>query len=571
MGHYQQICDQFLEYLKSDADVSMALGLPDNLARLGDPSIEALTLATTRARTLLKAIDEDRAGGFYQQLDLQLIRHHLQRDIFFNTLEINGELQRCQKPGGVDGISEGIFQLFVNDERGPKPRLQDILARLSQAPDYLQAELKALTTPISRWRDIELEQAEELPELFATVLEWARDSAFDKVGELEQQINVVNGALDAYKAALTGRPGRDNFVIGIDKVNELLAIKQINKTPEQLRAMAESFMTQTLDTIEALRVRLVSKYQLPGDTDAETLQSILNKKFAVQLRDGELSSVLEEYQGEREKVLAFIDNTDLFPVPDDQDMMISMTPGFLQPVIPAGAMWPPLALREGTRKSMVHLTLKEDELDEHTHLGIPNMMIHEGIPGHHLQFACASLQDSLIRRIYEASEHAEGWTTMLEDYMLDVGYVDEELVDEVRFIAKRDISRLVARVGIDLYFMTGDQQYLNVGLELDFTSKDPFVNAAALLKTATGFTDGRVQAELNWYSTEQGYPLSYLTGNRMVWALKADIIRANLKNLSERELDREFHRLYLNSGCMPVTSLRRVFEHEGFLRSGSSR
>ena len=31
------------------------------------------------------------------------------------------------------------------------------------------------------------------------------------------------------------------------------------------------------------------------------------------------------------------------------------------------------------------------------------------------------------------------------------------------------------------------------------------------------------------------------------------------------ELDREFHRVYLQSGCMPVTSLRSVFQHEGFL------
>jgi hypothetical protein len=30
------------------------------------------------------------------------------------------------------------------------------------------------------------------------------------------------------------------------------------------------------------------------------------------------------------------------------------------------------------------------------------------------------------------------------------------------------MSRLVARVGIDLYFMTGNQDYLNVGLDLGF-------------------------------------------------------------------------------------------------------
>ncbi|MEJ2518239.1 MAG: DUF885 family protein, partial [Methyloceanibacter sp.] len=328
---------------------------------------------------------------------------------------------------------------------------------------------------------------------------------------------------------------------------------------------AADYMTETQRTLEALRRRLVKKYKLDADTDTATLHEFLNGRFAVDLHNGELASVLDHYQGERESVLRFIDQRRLFPVPDDQDMVIRLTPGFLQPVIPAGAMWPPLALREGTAKSMVYLTVKEDELEEHTRLGICMMMIHEGIPGHHLQFASAVQQNSLVRRIFDANEHAEGWTTMLEDYMLDAGCVDSEIEDEVRFVTKRDISRLVAREGIDLYFMTGDSRYLNVGLDLEFDSADPFENAARLLKTATGFTDGRVQAELNWYSTEQGYPLSYLTGNRMVWELKADLQNANPKRLSSVDLDREFHRIYLQSGCMPVASLREVFRHEGFL------
>ena len=112
------------------------------------------------------------------------------------------------------------------------------------------------------------------------------------------------------------------------------------------------------------------------------------------------------------------------------------------------------------------------------------------------------------------------------------------------------MSRLVARVGIDLYFMTNNKQYLNVGLDLEFNSDDAFENAAKLLKEATGFTDGRVQAEINWYSTEQGYPLSYLTGNRLVWQLKQDIISANKKQLNALQLDQAFHDIYLKSACM---------------------
>ena len=127
------------------------------------------------------------------------------------------------------------------------------------------------------------------------------------------------------------------------------------------------------------------------------------------------------------------------------------------------------------------------------------------------------------------------------------------------------MSRLVARVGIDLYFMTNNKDYLNVGLDLKFDSEDVFENAAKLLKEATGFTDGRVQAELNWYSTEQSYPLSYLTGNQMVWQLKKEIQACNKKGLDGRELDKAFHDVYLKSGCMPVESLRSVYKHEGML------
>jgi uncharacterized protein (DUF885 family) len=193
------------------------------------------------------------------------------------------------------------------------------------------------------------------------------------------------------------------------------------------------------------------------------------------------------------------------------------------------------------------------------------MMAHEGVPGHHLQFAFASSQSSFVRRIFTAWEHAEGWTTMLEDYLLDQGLVEDDLVDEARFMGKREIARLAARVGIDLYFMTGSASYLQIGYDLKSASEDPFDNAGELLKRATGFSDGRVQAELNWNSTERGYPLCYLTGNRMVWKLKEEIAVKNQKRLPGGDLDREFHRIYLHSGCMPVKSLREVFRHEGLL------
>lgn len=211
----------------------------------------------------------------------------------------------------------------------------------------------------------------------------------------------------------------------------------------------------------------------------------------------------------------------------------------------------------------MYLTLRPELLSEHTELGIPMMMVHEGIPGHHLQLSWAARHPSVVRRHYDGAHHAEGWTTMLEDYMLDQGYAGE-LADEVRFETKRDIARIGARVAIDLYFMSGDASFLEVGVDFDRDADDPFAKAGSLLQAVTGFAPERVQLELNWYSQERGYPLSYLAGNRMVWALKEDFARSN-PDEEPAALDRRFHSTYLTEGNMPVSYLRRVFRERGLL------
>ena len=570
MSDFSSVSQDFKFFVLSDADTSMGLGHTSHLDQLGDPSLQQLEHDTAQAKTILTSLENCVGEDFNQQLDLELMARYLKQQIFFAELEQDGQPQRCRQPGGVDGISEGIFQLFVNDERTAEARLDNILSRLQQAPAYLEVETSIITQPIKRWRDIEVEQGEGLPDLFATIYSWAKETGYPKADELEQAIRTCNSALEIYLNDLRVRKCLTDFKIGEDKVIKLLALRNIKQSPAELIKMARDFMADTQSLLTSLNKRLCKKYELAAETSDEQLHEFLNEKFAAQIKEGKLDSVLDYYSDQIQSINSFIEQRHLFAIPSQQEIRLLQTPSFLEPVIPAGAMWPPLALRPGKKTSLVYLTLKADQLAEHTELGIPVMMIHEGIPGHHLQFATAAQHPSFIRRIFSANEHAEGWTTMLEDYMLDVGYISEDLVDEVRFIAKREMSRLVARVGIDLYFMTGKREYLNVGLDLGFNSDndysdDVFENAAKLLKKATGFTDGRVQAELNWYSTEQSYPLSYLTGNRLVWKLKQDIQSANKKDLDALALDQAFHKVYLESGCMPVENLRSVFEHEGYL------
>jgi len=560
---YQSLCDDYLQLLALDPNTCVQLGLNKQLDQLPDPSLKHLAKARDMALQLrghaeaLASTLED----FDQRLDAELIALTARQYELDCDLSFNGLLQAEQMPRAGDDISSGIFLLFTNDPRAAGDRLRNITHRLQQVPAYLNGVLARLDTPVARWVAIDLETIDGLPDLFATIVSWAEEEFFSGLGELRGAVTQANAALQEYGQYLRALPATTDFSIGEQLAQTLLDARGLELSLAQIHTIAVEFVQRIRVEIESLRGGLARKYGLAEDTPASELQKFLAERYAVDVGAGDFGRVIDLYRDTAAQIQTFIEERDLFPIPGQQTMHIMQTPEFMTPVIPAGAMMPPPALREGTRTSQVYLTISDELMAEHTLLGVPVMMVHEGIPGHHLQLASATLHASPVRRTFSANEHAEGWTTMLEDYMLDQGLMGE-LADEARFMAKLDISRIGARVAIDLYFMTGESAYLDIGYDLKYDDSDPFVNAAKLLIAATGFTPGRAQAELNWYSQERGYPLSYLVGNHQVWRLKRDYQQAVTDKLSESEIDRSFHRIYLTSGNMPVAKLRRVFEHE---------
>lgn len=563
MSSYQTLCDNYRELLATDANACVELGLEEQLDQLPDPSLDFLHRQSVLAAEVQVAAEalEVEATDFHQRLDARLIALDCRRLGLHNSLAFGGRLQVQQLPQAGEAISGGIFLLFANDPRPVPQRLGNIISRLEQVPQYLQRMLQRLDTPIARWVAIEQETIAGLPQLFDTLLDWCRVDCAELEARLQAAVMAATDALDSYSNSLAALPTGNEFVIGPDLAAEVVASNGIELSLDQIHQVACDFVTRTRADIQRLRDLLVQRYGLDQDTSAEQLQQFLLARFAVEVTDRDYSQVIDRYCQVAGDIDSFISERGLFPVPDGQAMNIIQTPEFMAPMIPAGAMMPPAALREGTRTSMVYLTLSEELLDEHSELTIPLMMVHEGIPGHHLQLATAAMHPSVVRRTFAANEHAEGWTTMLEDYMLDQGLMGE-MEDEARFVTRLDISRIGARVGIDLYFMTGDVRYLDIGYELEFDDEDPFVNAARLLVAATGFTPGRAQAELNWYSQERGYPLSYLVGNHLVWQLKRDYEQVVGDTVELPRRDAEFHRIYLQSGNMPVAMLRSVYEHE---------
>jgi len=554
------------EHFTRDANACVRLGVEKRLGSLPDPSDEERKARLDEARRLIATADS-LAGQpleFDDVLDLDLARLALESEIHADTYTWQGQTHAQQCPTAGEQVGDGLFLLFVNDPRPAEARLADIRSRLVAVPAFLKAYAQTLGRPLARWRDMDLEKVAALPSLFTTLQNWAREIDWADADRLRESCAKAESALREYAQWLRALDCHDELHVGAKTAARIVALRGIEQDLASLHAMARDFLAENAAAVEELRRRLVGRYGLPRDARAEELEAALNRRFALPIRPGRLDDVLEHYEAEREKILAFVSEHDLFPVPDDQQMKIVRTPAFMAPTIPAGAMMSPPPFRAGIATSMIYLTLSDELLDEHTALSVPSMMIHEGIPGHHLHLSSAARHASVIRRHFWAPEQAEGWTTMLEDYMLDVGYAGV-FADEQRFIGKRDIARIGARVAIDLFFMTGEADYLDVGVDFDRSGSGPFQLAAALLSSVTGFVSGRVQAELNWYSQERGYPLSYLTGNRLVWRLKRDVEAAQRGRLDQRETDRLFHRVYLEAGSMPLSFLRRVYRHRGYL------
>ena len=562
----QAIVERFHAHQTATSDQRVYAGLLDGLGDLPDPSLAAENTRLTDARSLLGELSAlDRSTlSFDDALDADLIELTLSRDIHLSTLTFNGKVTSVQTPAAGADVGGALFMIFANDPREASDRLMDITSRLEQVPAYLDALEARLDVPVARWVDMETQRIAGLPSFFDNLVDWGAGVGFADQARLEAARTAASEALVSYGRRLAELPTATDFQIGDAAAREVVRLRGIDASLEVLHGYAREFLGEVREELEGLRGTLNARYGLPAATTAEALHAHLNERFQVQGPGGNLDDILERYRTEHAKILAFNEEHQLFPIFAEQDIQILRTPAFMEPSIPAGAMMPPPAFRDGVRCSLVYLTLSDALLDEHTELGIPSMMIHEGIPGHHLQLATAGRHPSLVRRHTDAMDQAEGWTTMLEDYMLDVGYMGE-LVDEARFVGKREIARIGARVAIDLYFMTGDASYLEVGYPLETDSDDPFVVAGALLRQVTGFTPERCAAELNWYSQERGYPLSYLTGNRLVWNLKRDVEKANTRRLGARDLDRAFHRTFLEAGNMPVSFLRRVFANEGLL------
>jgi len=315
----QTLFADFVAFQTAQPDQRVYLGLDDDVGDLDDPSLAFEATRVDAARALLARLEATETAGlaFDRNLDVDLIRLSLQRAVHDGTYTWNGRSRLQQMPNAGQGVTEGIFLIFTNDPRPEEARLADVLARVEQIPTFLDAMLDRLDQPLQRWVDMDLEKVAEAPELLATVCGWATEVAWPNADRLATAAAAATTALTAYAERLAAMPTTTALHLDEADARELVRMRGVELSLEELHAVAREWLSQTGEQIERLRRSIVKRHSLDPDMATADLHRWLNERFAVDIGDGPLEKVLDRYQEERRKILAFTRERDLFEIPDD--------------------------------------------------------------------------------------------------------------------------------------------------------------------------------------------------------------------------------------------------------------
>ena len=158
--------------------------------------------------------------------------------------------------------------------------------------------------------------------------------------------------------------------------------------------------------------------------------------------------------------------------------------------------------------------------------------LHEGYPGHHLQFLVAQSQPRLARKILGTPLTIKGWALYCEEMMGEEGFYSPE----EQFFQKVNLLWRAVRIVLDVGLHTRDLA---------------FDEAVSYLMEQTHF-ERHAESEVRRYCAYPAYQLSYAVGRREIRALRDAFPESRGADYSLRS----FHEAVLAYGGLPVSLMR---------------
>lgn len=492
-------------------------------ARLGQFTRADVKVAVAAWKSMASALESVETDSLEDNVDLTAalndIRVSLSRFEKEKPHELNPEFHLTHLLGG-------LFALLVRADQSPEVRGRALAGRLLETHRFLDDAEATLTRPPAVFTETALSVAagghallrEAVPEFAAGLPAEVRRAVEDA---MPQARNALEGFRDFLAGELMERSDGD-FAIGAEAFDFRLHFEHaLRETAPQLLRYGETLVAE----VEADLVRRAEAIA-PGTSW---------RVLAERLRENHPRSegVVEAYAREMERARAFVAERSLVSIPDGALEVIA-TPSFMKPLIPFAAYDPPGAFA-AERRGWFYVTVPEpSQLKDHCVHEIACTALHEGYPGHHLQFLAAQQQASPVRRVIGSPLTVEGWALYCEELMTDQGFL---ATPEEAFFQRMHLLWRAVRIVLDIQLHTG-------GLSV--------AEAVGYMTKTLGIGQASAEAEVRRYCGAPAYQLCYAVGRRELVKLRDDYRARAGASFSLKT----FHDEILTYGGLPVSLIR---------------
>ena len=498
-------------------------GVPGHDERLGRFTRADVKVAIAGLKGMAAGLEELEVDELADHIDLTAtlndIRVSLSRLEKERPHELNPEFH-------LSHLLSGLFTLLIRADGGPEQRARALAARLAEVPRFLGDAEATLTRPAPVFTETALSVArggrvlltEAIPEFAAGLPVAARRVIEDALPGAREALNTFH---DFLAGELTDRSdgefavGRDAFDFRLHYEHALREnAPQLLRYGEQLVEEVEADLARRAETLapgtpwRALAERL--------RTDHPTADGLVNL-----------------YAREMARARDFVARQALTTIPDGPLEVIA-TPSFMKPLIPFAAYEPPGAFSDD-RRGWFYVTVPDaEQLRDHCVHEVGCTALHEGYPGHHLQFLHAQRQASPVRRIIGSALTIEGWALYCEELMMAEGFLAKP---EEIFFQRLHLLWRAARIVLDIRLHTA-------GMTVN--------DAVQFMIRTVGLSQASAEAEVRRYCSAPAYQLCYAVGRRELCQLRDDYrARAGASYSLGR-----FHDEVLSYGGLPVALMR---------------
>jgi uncharacterized protein (DUF885 family) len=393
----------------------------------------------------------------------------------------------------VETLGNALFNPSVLDY-APKPaRMRDIIARLQQAPQFLEQATANLLSSPDIWTKVAIEENEGNIELVDKTIraDVPEDLRGAYSSAAQPALAAMNQFQDYLKQSLSKRNNWD-WRLGRDLYTRKFRYTlETGMEAEEVLANAEADLPRVRARMLALSLPLHRSW-FPSHGDHSNLSGaerenavigeVLNK---IAERHSTPESYMDDARKDLDEARAFVQEKHLLTLPTRSNLQVIPTPEFMRGIYSVGGFSPapPLEPQLGAFYWITPIPSDwpkeriDSKLREYNFYNLKLLTIHEAMPGHYVQFEFANDVQPKARRVLRAlygnGAYVEGWAQYATQMMLDAGFLNHS--PELALTLAKQELRVLANVILDVRMQTrnmSDQEALDLMEKMTFQESE---------------------------------------------------------------------------------------------------